>query len=469
MNRIALSSQASIPWTIVAASFGFAVVQLDVTIVNVALPRLSLDLGASVPGLQWVVDAYTLVFAVLLLSAGVLGDRLGAKRAYLFGLAGFALASAACGAAQTATQLIAARAVQGIGAALLVPPSLALLNHACAHDAKLRARAIGIWTATAGVSIAAGPIIGGLLLSTLGWRSIFFVNLPLCLLGMAMTARVAETPRKPQQHLDLVGQFFAIATLACLTAAVIEIGPLGLLHPLVLAGLACAVVCTLLFVRVEQRAAQPMLPLSFFRRPNFSPAVAFGIAVNLTYYGLIFILSLYLQHVRGYTAAQAGLAFLPLTATFVVANLCSGWMAGHYGSRPPMLLGALIGACGFALLSRLDAHSGYPAMLAPFLLIPGGMGLAVPAMTTAILASVEKAWSGTASAVLNAARQAGGAIGVAAFGALVAGGDERIVPGMHVAAMISTALLAAAAVAAWYGIRRHQSDTAELAGGEEHP
>ena len=470
--------QTSIGWTIVAASFGFAVVQLDVTIVNVALPRLSIDLAASVPGLQWIVDAYGLVFAVLLLSAGALGDRLGAKRAYLIGLAGFALASAACGAAQTTAALIAGRALQGIGAALLVPPSLALLNHACAHDAKLRARAIGMWTAAAGVSIAAGPIVGGLLLGWLGWRSIFFVNLPLCAIGMLMTLRVAETPRKIGQlastivpdrstrsnsghawphsviEHDLPGQLLAIIALTCLVAAVIEIGPLGIAHPLVLGGFALAIVAALLFVQVENTAAQPLLPLAFFRLPNFSPAVFFGIAVNLTYYGLIFIISLYLQHVCRYTATQAGLAFLPLTATFVLANIISGWMVGRYGSRLPMLAGALIGASGFALLTQLDAHSSYPAMLAPFLMIPSGMGLGVPAMTTAILASVEKAWSGTASAVLNAARQAGGAIGVAAFGALVVGGDAHIVPGMHVAAWLSSAGLLATAVVVWFGIQR---------------
>jgi len=349
-----------------------------------------------------------------------------------------------------------------------VPPSLALLNHACAHDAKLRAKAIGLWTAAAGVSIAAGPIVGGLLLSWLGWRSIFFVNLPLCMIGMLMTLRVAETPRKPQQHLDLGGQLLAIAALTCLTAAVIEIGPLGIRHPLVLGGFALAVISTVLFVRVEGRVTQPMLPLSFFHLPNFSPAVLFGIAVNLTYYGLIFILSLYLQHICRYTATQAGLAFLPLTATFVVANLISGWMVGHYGSRLPMLLGALIGACGFALLTRLDAHSSYLAMLAPFVMIPSGMGLGVPAMTTAILASVEKTWSGTASAVLNAARQAGGAIGVAAFGALVTGGDLHIVPGMHAAAWLSSGLLVTASVVVWFGIRRQVPPSIDSTGGGTH-
>ncbi len=456
-----------IAWTIAAASFGFVVVQLDVTIVNVALPRIAGDLHASVQGLQWVVDAYTLAFAVLLLSAGVLGDRLGAKRAYLIGFVLFALASAACGAAQDATQLVIARAVQGIGAALLVPPSLALLNHACEHDRQLRARAIGLWTAAGGVSIAAGPIVGGLMLGPLGWRSIFFVNLPICLIGFLMTLRLEETGRKEGRHMDLRGQVLAILALVGLTAAVIEIGPLGPDHPLVIVGFALALVAGFAFVIVEGRAKHPMLPLRFFRLPNFSPAVLFGIGVNLTYYGAIFVLSLYLQHIRGYSALTAGLAFLPLTATFIVANLISGWMTGRFGFRAPMSVGALIGACGFALLARLDANSAYLAMLPAFVLIPGGMGLAVPAMTTAILSSVEKSWSGTASAVLNAARQAAGAIGVAAFGALVGGGLPRIVPGMHVAALVSSAILVGAMLLAAFGIHREHQPTTERAEGEQ--
>jgi DHA2 family methylenomycin A resistance protein-like MFS transporter len=449
-----------IGWTIAAASFGFVVVQLDVTIVNVALPRIAADLHASVQGLQWVVDAYALAFAVLLLSAGVLGDRLGAKRAYLIGFAVFALASAACGAAQDATQLIVARAVQGIGAALLVPPSLALLNHACAHDRHLRARAIGLWTAAGGVSIAAGPIVGGLLIASVGWRSIFFVNLPVCLIGVAMTLRLVETERNQGKHLDLRGQGLAILALVGLVTAVIEFGSLGIAHPLVLGCIATAFIAGAAFVAVEARVDYPMLPLRFFSLPNFSPAVLFGIAVNLTYYGVIFVLSLYLQHVRGYTAMQAGLAYLPLTATFIVSNVISGWATGRYGVRIPMIAGAAIGACGFALLARLDAHSGYLAMLPAFVLIPGGMGLAVPAMTTAILSSVEKNRAGTASAVLNAARQAAGAIGVAAFGALVGHGTASIVPGMHIAALASAGILIGATILAALGIRRDDIVTA---------
>ncbi|KUZ64964.1 MFS transporter [Burkholderia ubonensis] len=446
----------SLTWTVVATGLGFAVVQLDVTIVNVALTRLGGALHSPLAGLQWVVDAYTLAFAVLLLSAGTLADRFGARRAYLIGFAVFGFASAACGAATSVTQLVVARAVQGLGAALLVPPSLALLNHACAHDRKLRARAIALWTAAGSGSIAVGPVIGGALLESFGWRSIFLANLPLCALGIGLTLRLPETLRT-RRPLDLPGQVLAVLALTSLCGVTIEAGALGWGHPLILGGFALAVVSGAAFVLVEGRIMHPMLPLKFFRLPHFSQAVLLGVAVNLTYYGLVFVLSLYLQHVKHYSALQAGLAFVPLTATSVIANLVSGWLNSRFGARLPMLLGSAIGALGYLLLARLDENSSYMSMLTPFLLIPGGAALVVPAMTATILASVEPTWSGTASAVLNAARQAAGAIGVAVFGALVAGGDDHIVSGLRDAAGASVVMLVCAGVMVWLGIRPEDS------------
>lgn len=447
------ASKPAVTWTVIATGLGFAVVQLDVTIVNVALTKLGIALDSPLAGLQWVVDAYTLAFAVLLLSAGTLADRFGARRAYLIGFGIFGLASAACGEAGSVTQLIVARAIQGAGAALLVPPSLALLNHACADDRQLRARAIALWTAAGSGSIAVGPVVGGVLLESFGWRSIFLANLPLCALGFGLTWRLPETLRT-RRPLDLAGQVLAILALTSLCGATIEGGALGWSHPHVLGGFALAVACAVAFVVIEGRIAHPMLPLRFFRLPNFSQAVVLGVAVNLTYYGLVFVLSLYLQHVKHYSAFQAGLAFVPLTATSVVANLVSGWLNSRFGARLPMLFGSAIGAVGYFSLSRLDATSSFMSMLAPFLLIPGGAALVVPAMTATILASVEPTWSGTASAVLNAARQAAGAVGVAVFGALVAGGDDHIVPGLRVAAGASVVALGCAWLMVWLGIRR---------------
>jgi len=441
-----------------AASFGFALVQLDVTIVNVALPRIATDLHAGVAGLQWVVDAYALAFAVLLLSMGYLGDRLGSRHVYLGGMLLFALASVFCGCSVNAAMLIVGRTLQGMGAAAMLPCSLALLSHATAHEHVLRAPAVGWWTAAGAISIAAGPIIGGLLMSMASWRSIFFVNVPICALGAWLTLRVPETERKAHDgRFDVFGQLLAILALTGLTMAVIEAKPLGWTHPLVLACVVVALITVPLFVRAESRNAAPMLPLKFFRAPGFSVAVMYGVIVNFTYYGIVFLLSLYLQRVHGYSALRTGLAYLPLTATFFGVNVFSGWLVGRIGARWPMVLGALIDGLGFSLFLLLGANSAYLLMLPAFALLPCGMGLGVPAMTTTVLSAVDKHASGTASGVLNAARQAAGAIGVALFGALAGETNEQIVHGLHRSAWIAVALLVMAAILAFRGITARQA------------
>lgn len=434
---------------VATVSVGFVVTQLDVTIVNIALARIASDLGAAVSGLQWIVDAYTLAFAVLMLSAGVLGDKLGARRMFAAGIAAFALASLGCALATNATTLIVSRALQGAGAAAMLPNSLALLNAGCGHDPKLRARAVGFWTATGAVSIAAGPVIGGLLIAAFGWRSVFFVNLPICAAGLLAT--FAWIPREDEVNatrgIDLPGQLLAIVALTAFTGAVIECRPLGLSNPWVLGGFAAALIAAIAFVAVEARVRSPMVPLELFRVRTFSAAVLFGICVNLTYYGMVFVLSLFLQRVRGYSPLMAGLAFLPLTGGFLISNLASGSVIGRYGVRLPMIAGAVTATLGYGLLLPVNATTSLAGMLVAFILIPSGMGLAVPAMTTAILASADKRQAGTASAVLNTARQAGGTVGVAAFGALVSGAStSQIVSGMHVATAVCVALLAIAAV-----------------------
>ncbi len=434
-------------WLLVATSFAFVVVQLDVTIVNVALPQIGAALHAGVAGLQWVVDAYTLSFAALLISAGVIGDRFGSRRIYLIGFFIFTAASIVCGFAPTIGILIAARALQGAGAALLVPTSLAILNHSSEENPALRARMVALWTAAGGVSIAAGPVAGGFLLAAFGWRSIFLVNIVLCGIGIFLVlkfvqpdfqkpnSRTIESHPAESRHLDLPGQILGVLALTGLVGAIIESGHLGLKHPVVVSGFLLGALASAMFIYVERRAASPMLPLQFFSLPGFNAAVVFGIIVNLTYYGVIFVLSLYLQQALGYSALRTGFAFLPLTATFIVSNVITGWLTARAGSRFPMILGALIGMLGYALLLRLNAETSLLNMLPAFVLIPGGMGLAVPAMTTSILSSVPRERSGTASAVLNTARQTGGAIGVAVFGALLGHGRDKIIPGLHTSAL----------------------------------
>jgi len=447
--------------TTLAASFGFALIQLDVTIVNVALPEIANDLGSGVAGLQWVVDAYALSFAALLLSAGFMGDRLGARRVYLAGFAIFAIASLACGLSTNALALIVARAAQGLGAAAMLPSSLALLNHAAAGDAGRRATAIGWWTAAGSIAIAAGPIIGGFLLQ-LGWRSIFLVNLPICLAGAMLTLRLPETePSCNEKTLDLPGQLLAILTLASITGAIIEVRPQDLSLPVMVLG-AAGLLAAPAFILTEQRSRAPMLPLRLFREGPFRVAVLYGVALNLTLYGLMFILSLYLQRVLAYDAISTGLAYLPLTATLFFSNLASGHWVSRSGPRLPMMLGAGIDAVGFGLLLLTNGHSSYWTLLPGFVLIPAGMGLGVPAMTTTVMASVEKQQSGIASGVLNAARQAGGAIGVALFGALVGGDDTQVVVGLHIASMIAIGLLATAVLLAAMGLRPAQQVKARV-------
>jgi len=440
---------------LLASSFAFIIVQLDVTIVNVALPRMGLELGAEVSTLQWVVDAYTLGFAAFLLSAGVVGEKFGSKRAFLTGFGLFTLASVACAVGPSVMALNMARAVQGVGAALLLPSSLAILNFTYAHDKKMLAKAIGWWTAAGGVSIAAGPVIGGLLLSTAGWRSIFWVNVPICVAGFALTYYVVPpmVRKESSRHFDLPGQLLSVLALIGFIGAVIEVQARGLSSLVVQGGFVLAFVAGAAFLMVESRVRAPMLPLTLFHSMRFSGAVLFGVLANFTYYGMIFVLSFYLQKVRGYSVFETGLTFLPLTGSAVISNIASGRLSARTGLRVPMVVGGLIGCIGYALLGTfgISDHATFLDMLPGLALIPIGSGLAIPAMTTSILSSVERHQAGTASAVLNTARQVGGATGVAIFGAIAASGTAvGVMGGVRSAVAISAVLmLTSSAIVFW--------------------
>ncbi|NGM51015.1 MFS transporter [Caulobacter sp. 602-2] len=442
MTRPMSTQPSRLPLITAAASFGFLVTQLDVTIVNVALDAIGDAFGAPTAQLQWVVDAYVLALAAMLLSAGAIGDRIGPKRALLAGLVLFGLASAACGFATGPLGLILARVAQGAAGALLIPPSLALIAHAAHGDDRRRAAAVGWWTAAGGVSIAAGPVLGGLLVETLGWRWVFFVNLPLCAIGAVLALLVAPaTPAKPKVPFDLPGQALAVAAVTLLVGGLIEGGHRGW-GGAPLAALVAGLILALAFVVFERHARYPAMPLSVFRsRPAWS-AVVVGSALNFTYYGLIFVLGLYMLRTLHWSPGKAGLAFLPLTATFIVSNLASGSLVGRFGVRAVTSGGVLIAACGYALTARLGPASGVLDMLPGFALIPGGMGLAIPALTSGLLANVDRHDAGAASGVLNACRQVGGAAGVAIFGALAGAG---IATGLRASAIVATTMLVAAA------------------------
>lgn len=463
LRHLAAPSGASPALTLGAMSLGFAVVQLDVTVVNVALETIGSSFGGGIAGLQWVVNAYTVVFASLILTAGALGDRLGAKRLFIGGFILFVVASMACGAAPSLVTLIAARAIQGIGAAVLVPCSLALLNHTFEQPGS-RAKAVGIWAGVAGVALAGGPVIGGLLIAGVGWRAIFFVNLPLGLLGIWLTVRYGdETSRSQERPLDLAGQTAAMFAVAALAAAMIEGGAVGWTDPLVIAGFGVFVVASAAFLVIEARWSSPMLPLSFFRNRTFSAASLVGLLINFAFYGVIFALSLYFQQIKKLTPLSTGLAFMPMTAIVVATNVAAGQVSAWLGARPPMLLGQAIFAAGCLLLSVVSADSAYQAVWWQMVMIGAGIGLTVPPMTSALLATVDQKQSGVASGVLNTTRQAGSVIGVALFGSLIAD-RHQFIAGLHLALYISVAVLLIGTFATAIGIRDKRSGSGDRSG-----
>jgi DHA2 family methylenomycin A resistance protein-like MFS transporter len=422
---------------LLSALMGFVVIGIDASAVNVALPAIGRGLSGHTAGLQWIIDAYTLMFAAWLLSAGALSDRIGAGRAFQVGLAVFTIASVAGGLAPGLGILIAARLVQGVAAAIMLPSSLALVRQAFPDPAR-RARAIALWTMGGAVSYAAGPIAGGALTSAVSWRAIFFINVPIGLLTFVLLARNPRSERRPAA-LDLPGQLAAVVGLAAVTYGVIEGGSRGFGHPLVIGALIVAGVAGTAFLRIEARTAEPMVPFTLFRSRTVSVCLAVGFAVNAAFYGVIFVLSLYFQQVRHESAIVAGLMFLPMTALITGANITSAKVAARFGPKVPIAVGQLV--CVAGLLGLLSVDGALPLPVIALLLIPFGVGLgfAVPSLTAAILSDLPAERAGLAAGVLNSGRQTGGALAVAVFGALVSQGD--FVGGIRISLVISAVLL----------------------------
>jgi MFS transporter, DHA2 family, methylenomycin A resistance protein len=422
-------------------------IQLDVSIVNLAVKSIGVALGGGVAGLQWVVDGYTLTFAALILPAGALGDRRGTKLVLLGGFIIFTVASVACGLVPTIGALIAARAVQGIGAAALGACSLALLNHTFPGTGE-RARAVGTWAAAGAATLAAGPLIGGLLIAAAGWRTIFFINVLLGAAGWWLTKRyAAETPPARDRGVDLPGQLAAVVALTALAGATIEAGSKGFGAPLVIGGYLLAALASMVFVAVERTRARPMLSPRLFRSGTFTSAVCIGLLVNVVFYGLIFAFSLFLQRHAGLSPLSAGLAFLPGTLVIMASDLIAGRTIAAFGARGVSVGGALVmGAGCLTMFILLSAHtSALVAALVAALSVTGlGIGLVVPAITSALLGSVEQSQSGIASGALTAFRQTGSVLGVALYGSLLAAKGSTA--GLRTACAISAGLLLAAAV-----------------------
>ncbi len=428
--------------TLVAAAIGFVVVLLDVSVVNVALDALRTSFSTDVAGLQWVVNAYTLIFAALLLMAGALGDRFGARAIFISGFILFTLASLGCGLAPTLPTLVVARLVQGVGAALLVPNSLSLLNQAF-PDKGERSRAVGWWGAAGGIALAAGPVIGGFLVTHFGWRSVFLINIPVGLIGLVLTIRYsAPSPRNERRALDLPGQAAAIIALASLAIALTDATHLSWTHPRILVALGVAVLSAIGFILIEVRSRAPMLPLSFFSSSAFSIASIIGVIVNFAYYGLIFVFSLFFQLEQHLSPQQTGLAFLPMTIVLMVMNIIAGRLITRLGARRLMVSGLVLAAGGYFLLIPVSVGGSYWQLVVPMLMAASGIALIVPTMTNMTLSSVDPSRAGIASGVLNTARQVGGMLGVATCGYLVRDtAPAAFMQGMHLSLIVAVVLL----------------------------
>lgn len=440
-----------IAWALASSSCAHGIVQFNTTLLNVALPSLKEAVGATVADVQWIVNSYTLGFLALILVAGAVGDRFGTRRVLLAGFISFALASMACAMAATVEQLVIARAVQGIGAALLLPNSLSMLKHACGGDSGRLASALGIWAAVGGAAYAAGPVAGGALLALADSRWLFTANVPLCMAGFlcGLACRDAGQPAKGAGSWDWSGLAVTATTLLALAVAVTESTPLGLAHPVVAGAALTVVLGTMLLVWIERRAPQPILPPSLFANGSFNATLAYGFLVNFAFANAIFMLNLFLQSGRGYTPLEAGVAFIPLTMTLVVSNMAGAWLLARYGFRIPMGVGALCAALGYALLFHLGEHGAMPRLWAGFLLIPTGVGIAMPVVMAATLAHSPPQLAGTASAVMSGVRQLAALLGIAVTGLLVGDGARTaVLAGTDMAMAAAAGLLVIAAALA---------------------
>jgi EmrB/QacA subfamily drug resistance transporter len=396
-------------------------VSMDVTIVNVALPAIRRDLGTSTAGLQWVIDAYTLVLASLLMLSGSIADRFGRRRVFQVGLALFTLASALCSTAPSLGMLVAFRMLQAVGASMLNPVAMSIITNVFLEP-KARARAIGIWGAVVGVSMGLGPLIGGWLTQTVGWRSIFWINVPVGLAAILLSQLFVPESRAPQaRRADPVGQLLMFGALLAVTYAVIEGPAHGFGSPLIVglfAGTAAAIVALLAY---EPRIEEPLIDLRFFRSVPFSSATLVAVLAFAAFSGFLFLNALYLQEVRGLAAFTTGLFTLPLALATVVCSPISGWLIGRSGARLPLFLAGGGIALSALLLSGLDARTSLVRVVTAYVVFGIGFGLVNAPITNTAVSGMPRARAGLAAAIASTSRQVGASLGVAIGGTIAQG------------------------------------------------
>ncbi len=418
-------------WTLVAVAFGLFMIMLDNTVVNVALPSIERDLGIGISELEWVVNAYALTFAVLMLTGGKLADLLGRRRIFIVGLVIFTGASLASGLATSAGWLIGARTVQGAGAALMNPATLSIIT--ATFPPRQRGMAIGIWAGVSAMALAIGPLVGGLLTEQIDWSWIFFVNVPVGVLGVVVARLAIDESRDTshEQRLDLPGLLASGIALFALTYGLIEANTYGWTSPRILALFAVAAVGLVAFVLLELHQRVPMLDITLFRNGTFAGANAVALLVTLSMFGVFFFISLYMQNILGYSAVRAGASFLPMTVLIILVAPIAGRQSDRIGSRWMMAAGMALVAVSLVVFSRLGEHSSWWNLL-PGMLVGGfGMALTMTPMTAAALGSVPVDKAGVGSGVLNSFRQVGGALGIAVMGAIMASQIKQSVAQGH--------------------------------------
>jgi MFS transporter, DHA2 family, methylenomycin A resistance protein len=430
-------------FALAAAVLGFFMITLDAVVVNVALPSIRAGLGGGITGLQWVAAGYTLMFAALLLSAGSASDRFGPRRAFGIGLAVFVAASAACGLAPVMGALVAGRFVQGAAAAVMMPASMALIGQAC-PDPVRRARAVAVWAMGGAVASSAGPLLGGVLTSV-SWRLIFVINVPAGAVALLLASRVQPSPRRPAP-LDWAGQITAVLAMGGLTYGAIEAGAAGFTAPRVVAAFGVAATALAAFVVAQARGTHPMVPPDLLRSRTVAVSAVVGFAFIVGYYGLPFVMSLYLQQLRGLSALGTGAAFLPMMLIGAALTPFSARIAEKLGAKVLITAGLLVMTAGLVILAVVPPAAPVQALAGLMVLVGLAGPLVMPPLTAVLLNSVPAERAGVASGVFNTSRQVGGALAVAVFGALLAH-RASFLPGVRASLLIAAAVAVAAAAA----------------------
>ncbi|MCC5615249.1 MFS transporter [Nostoc sp. CHAB 5836] len=405
--------------TLAAMCFALFMANLDDTVINLALPQIQISLNSSVSGLQWILNAYSLSATSLVLPSGTLGDIYGRKRVFLTGLVIFTIASLICGLAPSLSILITGRTLQGIGAAALVTGSLSIIAETF-PEPKEKSKALGIWAAVSGLALVAGPVLGGLLVDTLGWQSVFFLNLPLGAIAFWVTSRVVKESKDPsKQRLDVPGLLLSVIFLASLTYALTQ-GNAGLWRsPLIVFLLIVAGLSFVTFLFVESRSSHPMLPLSLFQNSTFTVVSIVEVLVFFTVVSLLFIFSLFFQQVQGYSATAAGLRFLPMNGAFVIASIFSGWFAARLGWRFAIATGLLLASIATFSFVRITVDTEYGVILWSLIVSGFGSGLTLAPLAAVGMSSAPSTKVGIASAVINASNRFGNMLGVGIQGTIL--------------------------------------------------